>query len=131
MSNYHYYHVDTGVIHEKTVSSDLGDEAAQRRFAAANAPEGHAAIAGHFNRATHKINISTATAEAYQPEPPSALDQRRVARTTAQTRVSNLELQAQRALRETVLALAERLGVPADRLKELDTDIAVARKDLR
>lgn len=135
MKEYSFYHLETGLLAPHVIGCP--DEALEL-----NTPEGHAAIEGHHDHMSKRVDIASGQVVDYQPSAPSAdhewnaetkrwqlsaaatdLANRRIA---AISRIAQLENSQHRALREFALGMAG----AADRLKEIDQTISALRKDL-
>jgi hypothetical protein len=132
-----FYHKESGLFHPRhLMSSDA-------KSIALNTPPDHIAIDGdHFDRLSQRIDIATGKLVDLLPEQPSADHEwnatdrrwqikpevlaREEARRLALLRITQLEMTGARSLRE--LALGEVKA--ADRLRALDTEIALLRKSL-
>jgi hypothetical protein len=56
---FHFYHEGTGDLHHKSVTCDLADTEAARKFAERNAPPKHIPIAGNFDPRREKIDVAS------------------------------------------------------------------------
>jgi hypothetical protein len=142
MTQFHFFHVDTGVLHGTSVVTNVADEKEAHAFAKSNAPDGHDVIAGSYSSEKHRVDVATGNVLDYQPAAPpvdhewnattkrwqlpattmAALEYRQFALEA----IAKLEASQARAVREALL------GVPGtlDRLKVLDAQIAALRPQL-
>jgi hypothetical protein len=56
---FHFYHEDTGDLHHKSVTCDMTDKEAARKFAERNAPPHHIPISGNFDPRREKVDVAT------------------------------------------------------------------------
>jgi hypothetical protein len=131
-----FYDKATGLLNG--VLFTASDEA----VVALNTPEGHAAIDGHHDHTRKRVNVDTKEVIDYQPPRPSADHEwndeskrwqlteaaadKIVRSNAARARIAQLEASQHRHVREHCL------GMPgaANRLKEIDAEIAALRADL-
>jgi hypothetical protein len=142
MREFSYYHKRTGALHSRRCACNLADAARALRFAAANAPADHLAIAGRFDPLSQRIDVASGMVIDYQPPQPSpdhvwnaattrwqlsaAAQQRQAMRDAALRRIAALEASQGRALREAAIGTSGAV----EKLKALDAQIAELRQDL-
>jgi hypothetical protein len=136
MKLFSFYHTDTGLLAPTKFSTD------DVRMLKNNIPANHAAIEGHHDHLTKRVDLETKTIVDYQPPQPSpdhewnadtkrwqltAQAQDKInRRKAALARIAQLESGSLRTIREAQLGMAG----AEDRLKELDAEIAVLRSAL-
>lgn len=139
-SHFCFYDKTTGLLHSKRVVTDHAGNA--ERFAAANAPPGHAWIVGVFDPLSQRVDVNTGEVVDYVPPVPSpehewnattkrwqlnqAAAAKLAASSMARMRIGELEASQHRALREAALGDTQALT----RLKVIDDQISTLRKDL-
>jgi hypothetical protein len=132
-----FYHKDTGMFAANQLL--VSDE----RMVALNTPKDHVAIDGHhFDHLSQRVDVTSGEIVDYQPPQPSvehewsgtarrwqlngASQAKRQASSEALARISQLEAQQPRALRETALGLAG----GRERLLAIETEIQALRANL-
>jgi hypothetical protein len=131
---YHYYHAETGILHPKSIATDLADERDALTFAEANAPPGHVVLQGAFDHRRQRVDVATGAVVPYSPPTPSAdhewdegtwawrLNARAIAKLDALEQLKALDSAQLRPLLEHALGIdgaKERLQAIAARKDEL------------
>lgn len=117
MKIFHFYHEETGLFHDGSIGINVaeGHEDIARR----NAPPGHKAIEGMFDRLSQRVDVTSGAVVEYQPPQPSVdhvwdaahkrwllsdvAAQRNVAREAAQAQILELERQSVSPMRALLL----------------------------
>jgi hypothetical protein len=138
MKRFHFYHAETGAIHQNAIAINVPPDMIDA-CVRANCPPGHLPIEGEFDALSQRVNPETKQAEDWRPPPPSpdhewhsesrrwtlsaAAQERQAARANVLARIAALEAQQHRPLREATL------GIPGalERLREIDAQIAAQR----
>jgi hypothetical protein len=138
MRRYSFYHQVTGLFSGTTFATDLPTRENLER----HTPGGHRPIEGEHDHLSKRVNVATGEVIEYQPPQPSPdhawdatakrwsvppeVTARARARLAAVSEIARLEAAAARPLRE--LALGD--ATAAERLREIDTQIAALRSTL-
>jgi hypothetical protein len=142
MKRFHFYHAETGALHHSAIAINVPDlmvDACARK----NCPPGHLPIEGEFDSLSQRVDVETKQVVAYQPPRPSSdhewnadskrwqlradVTERQQRRVEALARISTLEAEQHRAVREILLKVAPD---EAKRLSEIEAQIARLRKQL-
>jgi hypothetical protein len=140
MRQFHFYHAETGLLHQSCVSINTPEA---EKVAALNCPEGHLPIEGELDPREHRIDVETKSVVDYQPPAPSAdhewnrnakrwqlsaAAQGKINRSNAaRARIAQLEASQHRHVREHCLGMAG----AAERLKAVDDEIFSLRSQLQ
>ena len=136
MKQYSLYDSGTGLFVGRTFGTDLADPATHAQALAANTPPGHAAIEGHHDHLSRRVDLATGHVIDYQPPAPSpdhewhaptkrwrlseAAQAAAATRADARARIAELEAASGPLVRKAVLGDVQALTA----LRMLDAEIA-------
>ena len=138
--SFHFYHKETGVLHQTSMQTDLAIGA--DAWAKLNCPDGHEFIEGAFDHLSQRIDVQTGKPVDHQPPRPTSdhewhadskrwrlTDQAKAkidAAASARQQIVNLEAVQHRVVREALLG---KVGAK-ERLQAIDAQIAELEKAL-